>query len=560
MNATALNPFLDRVRSAPRALLLVGGAMLIAIIVAFALWSRGPEYRVLFANLAERDGGAIVAALNQMNVPYRFADGSAALMVPAERVHESRLALAAQGLPRGGSVGFELLDNAKFGASQFTEQVNFQRALEGELARSIVSVQSVREARVHLALPRQSMFVRERQPPSASVMLQLYPGRALDEAQVAAIAHLVSASVPELNTANISIIDQFGRLLSLPVGEGRGADPAEYRRAREIERAYAQRIEAILVPLLGPGNAHAQVTADIDFSRREETLEAYRPNQSPDQAAVRSRQSSDSLQTGATGPQGVPGALTNQPPANPTAPLTDPPAANANADGQPAQAAAVGTGAANATTGPSNERREATVNYEVDRTITHLQHATGTVARLSVAVIVNHLPDAEGVSQALPAEQLERLRSLVMQAMGYSEARGDSLELLHSAFVTPVEPDVPWWQDAALIDLAKTAGGWLLFLVIALWLWLGLARPLLRRQTAVGVAGANGMGAAGMAGMAGIAQEEEQEEAERTVAAAAKARQQSRYDENLQTARDLAMKDPRAVAAVIRTWMEKDEP
>ncbi|MBU4610484.1 flagellar M-ring protein FliF [Achromobacter sp. GG226] len=558
MNTTAaLNPFLDRMKSAPRALLLVGAALLVAVIVAFALWSRGPEYRVLFANLAERDGGAIVAALNQMNVPYRFADGSAALMVPAERVHETRLALAAQGLPRGGSVGFELLDNAKFGASQFTEQVNFQRALEGELARSIASVQSVREARVHLALPRQSMFVRDRQPPTASVMLQLYPGRALDEAQVAAIAHLVSASVPELNTANISIVDQFGRLLSLPVGEGRGADPAEFRRLREIERGYAQRIEAILVPLLGPGNAHAQVTADVDFSRREETQEAYRPNQSPDQAAVRSRQSSDSLQSGAPGPQGVPGALTNQPPAATTAPLTDP-AAQANAEGAQT-AAAVGTGGANAPAIPTTERRDATVNYEVDRTITHLRHATGTVARLSVAVIVNHLPDAEGNLQALPAEQLERLRGLVMQAMGYSEARGDSLELLHSAFVTPVEPEVPMWQDPVIIDLAKTAGGWLLFLVIALWLWFGLARPLLRRQTGTAGAGTAGIAAGGLPGMAGLPPDEEAEEAERTIAAAAKARQQSRYDENLQTARDLAVKDPRAVAAVIRTWMEKDE-
>lgn len=564
MNTTAaLNPLLDRVRSAPRALLLVGAAMLVAVIVAFALWSRGPEYRVLFANLAERDGGAIVAALNQMNVPYRFADGSAALMVPAERVHETRLALAAQGLPRGGSVGFELLDNAKFGASQFTEQVNFQRALEGELARSIASVQSVREARVHLALPRQSMFVRDRQPPSASVMLQLYPGRALDDAQVAAIAHLVSASVPDLNIANISIVDQFGRLLSLPAGEGRGADPAEFRRIREIERAYAQRIESILVPLLGPGNAHAQVTADVDFSRREETSEAYRPNQGPDQAAVRSRQSSDSLQNGTLGAQGVPGALTNQPPANATAPITDP-AAAAAAEANAGQAnagqapAAVGTGAANAPVLPSSERRDATVNYEVDRTITHLRHATGTVARLSVAVIVNHLPDADGNPQPLPAAQLDNLRNLVMQAMGYSEARGDSLELLHSAFVTPVEPEVPWWQDAALIDLAKTVGGWLLFLVIALWLWLGLARPLLRRQTATGAAGAAGTGT-GLPGVPGAVSDEEDEEAERTIAAAAKARKQSRYDDNLQTARDLAVKDPRAVAAVIRTWMEKDE-
>src|SRR5690606_2419144 len=237
----------------------------------------------------ERDGGAIMGALNQMNVPYQFADGSAALMVPADKVHETRLALASQGLPRGGSVGFELLDDSKFGVSQFTEQVNFQRALEGELARSIEAVQAVQSARVHLALPRQSVFVRNRQAPSASVLLNLYTGRTLDDAQVAAIAHLVSSSVPDLTVSNISIVDQYGRLLSLPEGEGRGMDAGQFRQVRDIEQSYVQRIEALLTPLLGPGNARAQVSAELDFSRREETSEVYRPNEDPNQAAIRSR-------------------------------------------------------------------------------------------------------------------------------------------------------------------------------------------------------------------------------------------------------------------------------
>ena len=315
--ASVLTPLVDKVKALPKVALLVGGALLVALVVALALWNRAPDYKVLFTNLSDRDGGAIVTALNQMNVPYRFEQGSAALMVPAEKVHETRLALASQGLPRGGSVGFELLDKAQFGASQFTEQVNYQRALEGELARSIEAVQAVESARVHLAIPRQSIFVRERQAPTASVLLPLFPGRTLDDAQVAAVAHLVSSSVPELTVPNISIVDQYGRLLSLPGGEGRGMDAGQFRRVRDIEQAYAQRIEAILTPLLGPGNVRAQVSAQVDFSRREETSEVYRPNQEPGQAAVRSRQTSESAENGAGPAQGVPGALSNEPPRDP---------------------------------------------------------------------------------------------------------------------------------------------------------------------------------------------------------------------------------------------------
>lgn len=546
MPAGALNPLLDKIKSLPKAALIVGGALLVAVVIAVALWNRAPEYKVLFTNLNERDGGAIMGALNQMNVPYRFSEGSAALMVPADKVHETRLALASQGLPRGGSVGFELLDDSKFGVSQFTEQVNFQRALEGELARSIEAVQSVQSARVHLAMPKQSVFVRNRQAPSASVLLNLFSGRTLDEAQVAAIAHLVSSSVPDLTVANISIVDQYGRLLSLPQGEGRGMDAGQTRQVRDIEQSYAQRIEALLTPLLGPGNARAQVSAELDFSRREETSEVYRPNEDPNQAAIRSRQTSESLQRGPGAAQGVPGALTNQPPVDPVAPVVNPPAAQNAANVQGAGQNAAETAAAL----PGNERRDATTNYELDRTITHLQHAVGTVSRLSVAVIVNHLPDADGNLQPLPAEQLEQLRGLVREAIGFSAERGDSLSLMNSPFASPVEVEVPWWQNPMYVDLAKTVGGWLLFLLIAAWLWFGVGRPLLRRHVATGNA---------PAGSAAAQPDEDTAEAEASVAAANRARQQSRYEENLQTARELASKDPRAVAAVLRTWIEKDE-
>ncbi|EWM40921.1 flagellar M-ring protein FliF [Bordetella holmesii 35009] len=317
-------PFLAKARALPKPLLLAGAAALIAIVVAVSLWSREPDYKVLFSNLDDRDGGAIVNALGQMNVPYRFSDNGTAILVPGNRVYDARMQLASQGLPKGGSVGFELMDNARFGASQFAEQINYQRGLEGELARSIEAMHSVQHARVHLALPRQSLFVRDRQPPTASVLLTLQPGRSLAQAQVSAISWLVASSVPDLAADNVSIVDQNGRLLSSPAGEGRGMDADQMRLVREVEQRTVERILTILNPLVGPGNVHVQASAEMDFARREETSESYRPNQEPGQAAVRSQQTSDSRQIGNTAASGVPGALSNQPPAGVQAPVTNP--------------------------------------------------------------------------------------------------------------------------------------------------------------------------------------------------------------------------------------------
>ena len=540
----------ERARALPRMVLVGGAAMVVALVVAAALWSRGPDYQVLFSNVNERDGGAIIAALTQMNVPYQFQAGGAALMVPADRVHETRLALAAQGLPRGGSVGFELLDNAQFGASQFTEQVNYQRALEGELARSIESVQAVESARVHLAIPRQSLFVRDRQPPTASVLVHLYPGRSLDPAQVAAVAHLVSSSVPDLNVANISIVDQYGRLLSNTEAEGRGMDASQLRQVREIEQVYAQRIEAILAPLVGAGNARAQVTAELDFTRREETSEVYRPNQLPGQATVRSQQLSESATDGALLAQGIPGALSNQPPLDPVAPIVDPqtgapdPAATAGTDGANLAAAELANaGLADTTAQGGVQRRESTTNYEVDRTITHLQHAVGSVKRLSVAVVVNYLPNEDGELQALAPDDLEQLRNLVQQAMGYSASRGDTVNLVNQAFAGTIKPKLEWYQEPQILALGQTAILALAALLVLFMAYLVVMRPALRRRAREVEVRAQAI-------------EIEQAEAVREAELAQRARRQSRYDENLETARGLAMKDPRAVAAVLRGWME----
>ncbi|CAB3907650.1 flagellar basal-body MS-ring/collar protein FliF [Achromobacter mucicolens] len=542
-------PVLERVRALPKPVLLGAAAALVAVIVAVVMWSSEPKYKVLFSNLDDRDGGAIVTALGTMNVPYRYNENGTALLVPADRVYDARLQLASQGLPRGGSVGFELMDNARFGASQFAEQINYQRGLEGELARSIEAMNTVQHARVHLAMPRQSLFVRERQAPTASVLLNLYPGRSLSDAQVSAISWLVASSVPELTAESVSIVDQNGRLLSAPLGEGRGMDADQLRFVREIEQRTVERILTILNPLVGPGNVHAQATADVDFSRREETSEVYRPNQEPGQAAVRSQQTSDSTQRGVGPAQGVPGALSNQAPANAQAPITNPPQQQPPRPGQPPQAAnaqqqqqqqQTGT---QAPAGNLNERRDATTNYEVDRTISHIKQPVGNLKRMSVAVVVNYVRDKDGELQALPPEELNKLTNLVREAMGYSEGRGDSLNLVNSQF-NDGPPPLPMWRDPEMISLFKTILLWLVGGVLALWLYRKIRRSVTEYLYPP--------------------VDPEQAEAERAEAAReaqdlARAKETDRYQDNLERARTMANKDPRAVAMVLRTWMTKDE-
>src|SRR5690554_1120606 len=451
---TARFPVLQKVGSVSRSIQLGAVAAAIALLVVASLWFRGPDYKVLFSNLQDRDGGAIITALTQMSVPYQLTENGTAILVPADKVHETRLQLAQQGLPRSGEAGFELIDQTRFGASQFTEQVNFQRALEGELASSIQALNAVQHARVHLALPRETLFVRDRQPPSASVLLTLYAGRTLSEAQVSAITWLVSSSVPNLSADNVSVVDQNGRLLTAPAGSGT-ADATRRDLITEIETRTVQRILTLLNPIVGTGNVRAQVSADVDFSQREQTSEVYRPNQLPGQAAVRSQQTSASIQNGVQPPEGIPGALTNQPPADPIAPINqpqDPAAQQLGPDGQPIDTAALenaipapgvaapaegaqapGTTVLGGATqiGPQGSaRNEATINYEVDRTISHVKDAVGQLRRLSVAVVVNYREvDHHRHRQApqLAHGELEKIDALVKQAMGYMPDRGDTV-------------------------------------------------------------------------------------------------------------------------------------
>ena len=541
---------LAQMRGNPRAPLIFAVALLVAVVAGLFLWSRAPDYKVLYSNLSDRDGGAIITALQQANIPYKFSESGGAILVPAEQVHEMRLRLASQGLPKSGSVGFELMDNQKFGISQFAEQINYQRALEGELERTIESVSSVKSARVHLAIPKPSVFVRDKEAPSASVLVNLYPGRALDEGQVLAITHMVSSAVPEMPVKGVTILDQDGNLLTQPsVGGGLDASQLKYRQ--QIERNTQQRIDAILAPLFGAGNAHSQVSADIDFSRTEQTSENYGPNGNPQQAAIRSQQSSTATEMSQGGASGVPGALSNQPPQPASAPINAPNGASGGV-----------------TTTPVSDRKDMTTNYELDKTVRHLEQPMGGIKRLSVAVVVNYLRvvDAKGhaTMQPVTADKLAQVNQLVKDAMGFDAQRGDSVNVVNSPFTTALDPnaDLPWWRTPDMLALYKQIATYLGIGAVALFLYFVMVKPALRRafpppEPVVAAALPSpdepilldGIPAAERAGNAAL--EMDNGDAELQALENAK----HKYERNLEFARSIARQDPKIVATVVKNWV-----
>ncbi|GKW10581.1 flagellar M-ring protein [Pectobacterium carotovorum subsp. carotovorum] len=561
-SATGKNSFgeiLNRLRANPKIPLLIAAAATIAIVVALTLWAKSPDYRVLYSNINDRDGGAIVSELTKLNIPYRFAENGGAIMIPAANVYETRLRLAQLGLPKGGAVGFELLDQEKFGISQFSEQINYQRALEGELSRTIETLGPVQNARVHLAIPKPSLFVREQKSPSSSVTLTLQPGRALDEGQINSIVYMVSSSVAGLPPDNVTVVDQTGRLLTQAGGSGRDLNAAQLKYSNEVEAMYQRRIESIIAPMVGMGNVHAQVTAQIDFSAREQTDEQYQPNQPPDKAAVRSQQTSQSEQKGGPNVGGVPGALTNQPAPAPTAPIATAPN-NANANNQagqqnPNNAAGTQANSANAVIQTSNVRNDATTNYEVDKTILHTKHSTGGVKRLSAAVIVNYQPPGEdGKPVALTEDQIKQIETVAREAMGFSAERGDTLNVVNTPFMDSAEgsSELPFWQKQAFFDLLMEAGRWLLVLIVAWILWRKLVRPQLQRkslqQEAALAAATLNKGNDDVVVNLSTSEIEQQRKSQQRVSAEM---QSNRI-------RELAENDPRVVALVIRQWMSSE--
>lgn len=540
--------WVNRLRANPKIPLMVASAAAVAVLVAMVLWAKSPDYRTLFSNLSDQDGGAIVTQLTQMNVPYRFADNGGALEVPADKVHELRLRLAQLGLPKGGSVGFELLDQEKFGISQFSEQVNYQRALEGELARTIETLGPVKSARVHLAMPKPSLFVREQKSPSASITVNLEPGRALDEGQISAVVHLVSSAVAGLPPGNVTLVDQGGHLLTQSNTSARDLNDAQLKYAADVESRVQRRIEAILGPIVGNGNVHAQVTAQINFDNKEQTDEQYRPNGDASQAAVRSRQVSESDQVGSPYPGGVPGALSNTPAPAPSAPISTPPANQAN--GQTAANRNTTT-----TTGPRNTQRNETSNYELDRTIMHTRKNVGDVQRLSVAVVVNYRNLPDGKPLPLTNDQMKQIEDLTRETMGFSTTRGDTLNVVNSPFNDTDESggELPFWKQQSFIDQLMTAGRWLLVLIVAWLLWRKAVKPQLKRREAIALATAEQ-----------VKVQQEAQDAVEVRLSKDEQTQQRRANQRLsaevmsQRIREMSDNDPRVVALVIRQWMNND--
>jgi flagellar M-ring protein FliF len=515
---------------------LITLAAAVAVLTGAWMWSRTPDYRVLFANLGDRDGGAVITALNQMNVPYRFGEGGgSAIMVPGNVVHDVRLKLATQGLPKGNADAFAANDKSRFGTTVMQEEIGYQRALETELARSVQSLASVQSARVHLALARNTSFVREGAKSTASVVLQLYAGRALEPGQVNGIVHLVSSSVRDLPAKNVAVIDQNGSLLSSSQNSPGGLDPNQLRYVGDVESAFVKRIETIVSPLVGSDNVRATVTADMDFSEVQDVSESYKPNSKPEDATVRSQQTSESTQAGPGAGGGVPGAASNQPPQPAQAPVTAAPGATA-------------PGTASTPAVPLSSRKDSTVNYEVGKNMRVVSQPKGSLKRLSVAVVVNHRKqtDQEGkvTFVPLPEDETKRITELVKEVMSFNKDRGDTVSVVNAPFLTPAAgpvEEVAFWQKPDFIATAKDIARQLLIAGVVLYVVLGVFRPLLRTF-------------ATPPPEPEVLPPQENPGDEPQIA-----RPVSTYDMHLQTAKKLAKDDPKVVANVVKSWVSPDE-
>lgn len=473
--------FVDRMAAMPmrsKVSGVIGIGALIAVVLAMTMWSSKGDYKVLYAGLSDKDGGAVIAQLSTMNVPYRMSEGGTAILVPAGQVPDLRLKLATAGLPKGSVSGYELMDNARFGQTQFQERLTAQRGLEGELTRSITSLAAVENARVHLALPNQNGFFREQQKPSASVLLTLHAGRTLDRAQIAGIVHLVSSSVPELDPKGVSVLDQTGALLTSggETAPAAGLDAHQLQYVAQIEGGYSKRILELLEPIVGRDNLRATVAADIDFSQTEATSEEFAPNQGAGaRIVVRSQQTSDQNTPGSATATGIPGASSNQPPLSATAPLTG--------ASQPLQTAQGGSSGASG-------RREATTNYEVDKTVRVTRNASGNVKHLNAAVVVNNrsVTDAKGKTTQVPLtpDEIEKLTALVRESIGFNKERGDSVKVINAPFkIEPVVTvDTPFWKQPELIDMLRALAVPAGLALVAAMVFFGLLRPALKAALA----------------------------------------------------------------------------
>jgi len=562
--------------------MLVGAVALLALLTALALWYAAPTYDVLYRGLAEEDAGQIMEALQKANIPFRIDPRTGALMVAADQVHEARLKLASQGLPKGAVNGLEALEKQdSFGVSQFMETTRYQHALEGELARSVMTIGAVESARVHLAFPKDTVFARQQQPPTASVLVRLRPGRVLDEGQVAAVIHLIASSVPKLKPDQVSVVDQYGNLLTRTgqdggAGNGLNLDQLEY--ARRIEDRYARRVEDLLTPVWGAGRVRAQVSLDLDFNTSEETAERYEPREEP--RPIRSEQLLEENNP-RQNPVGVPGALSNQPPGAAVAPEVAAPQTPVN-PANPPNPANPGTVETTQTAPPPPTRKEMTRNYELDKRVTQVRSGPGRVLRVSAAVVIDDrvvFQDGKPVRTPVTPEEIERITNLIKQAVGFNAERGDSVNVFSATFApsslaaldalnTLDEAPVPMWQEAWFLELVK----WGVVAVLSLLFLLLVVRPVMRRLLPPPVVATPALegGQTGQAALLGASAEDNGlegllEDQVQIGGALENGRSKNalgnpveQLEERMEMARTLVAEDPKRAVQVIKNWLTSE--
>lgn len=536
---------------------IAGVALAIAAGITLFFWAQKPNLAPLYPNLGEKDSAEVADALRAAGIEYHLDAATGSVTVPADKLHEARLRLASQGLPKGSSLGMEMIrEEQGFGTSQFIETARYQLALETELSRTIGSLMAVKGARVHLALPKPSAFARNREQASASVLLELHPGRQLEAGQVASIVHMVASSVPNLLPSAVTVIDQYGHLLTKDGADSDADASAEqFAFTRRVEADYVRRIEQLLAPMMGAGRVSAQVAADLDFSVTEEAREAYNPNPQ----AIRSEQTSEEANRNGSGtpPQGVPGATSNQPPSPAQAvPLN-------TVNGQPVAGSSTSAGA---TTPPTSESRSATRNFELDKTVSHTRRAPGSVRRLSIAVLVDNLPKANDkgvmVPTALNADELAKVQALVREAVGFDEKRGDTVTVQNAPFMpadalAEIAP-LPIWQQPEMRDYARQGLGALVVLLIALL----VVRPMLKSlmlpaaapQTVDAVLETMAERRA-VAAAAGNELPGEVAEDRLSLGTSPAPEVPKVYEQKLEVARAAVAQDPKRVAQLVKNWI-----
>jgi flagellar M-ring protein FliF len=518
--------------------LLAGVAAAVAAAVWLVLWSQGQNYSVLYGQLSERESGQVMDALTAAGIEYKLSP-SGAVSVPEAKVQEARIRLASQGLPQSDAMGIEMIQkDSPLGASSMMENARYQSVLETELARTIMKVQGVQSARVHLALPKPSVFLQDAHKATASVMLQLYPGRRLEPGQVAAIVHLVASSVPELSATDVTLVDQAGSLLNSPDENSESAvSTRQLEYTHKLEESYQRRIVELLEPLVGAGRVRATVTADLDFTVTEETHENY----DPQKTAVRSEQTSSESRKGGDGAEGIPGALSNQPPGTAGAPVV--PGATPTPGSPPGAASQTAV-----STGPSSNSQKSTRNFEVDRTLAYVKQPVGALKRLSVGVVLDDWQktgeDGKLSTQPMSDADLKRFTQLVRESIGLKDDRGDQLNVMNQAFrgngpVGPVESP-PIWEAPWVPSVAKQAVGAGLVLLVAFLILRPLMKSLTKSpRTARDAEGEDRVSLSGQATGKPI-------------------KLQPSFEQQLAAARTLVGQDPKRAAQVVKDWVATD--